>query len=216
MATLSDLQTYIAARLIDPNNQVVTVAQITQAVNDSIRYWKYRRFWFNEVNDTATLTQGNSSFPYPTNFLVPSMKDDGFCIEFGGVRYPLSKVSNQVYDALYISNNQGLPTWYARTGDTQYQCYPIPQQNYTVRRHYLKNYTALSASGDNNDFTNNAERLIELWSLAQLNAELRQDTEMSSYYEGKANDEYRQLNLMTTKSNATGKLQISSELMGVF
>lgn len=217
MATLGEMTVYISVRLIDPNNQAVTAPQVQQAINDAIRYWKYRRFWFNEANDTATMTANNASFPYPTDFLVPALKDDGFCIEYAGISYPLSKVSEEVYDALYIGNGYGLPTWYARTGSEEYKCYPIPQQNYTVRRHYLRNYPALSEDSATNDFTDNAERLIELWSLGNLISEIRQDTETGDGYYKKADDEYRQLNVMTTKANATGKLQISSNLMtGVY
>lgn len=214
MANLGDMQAYISARLIDPQGTAVSGDQVDDAINDAIRYWKFRRFWFNEVSFSSTLTSGSAEFPYPSDFLVPAIKDDGFAVEYGQIRYPLTKINEDVYDSLYIANGQGLPTWYARLGNTeQYRCYPIPNINYTIRCRYLKDYPALEAAGDENDFTDHADRLIELWALANLQAELRQDTTMSDYYRTAANDEWRQLKVMTDKANSAGKLTLYSNLL---
>ena len=210
MTTFATMKTYVAKRLIDPNGTAVDASDIGDGINDAVRYWKFRRFWFNEVNDIATLTAGSADFPYPSDFLVPAMKSGGFAVEYGGVRYPLDKISQLEYDGLHTDTGQGLPRWYSRNGNAEYQCYPTPDQDYTVRRHYLRDYVALSAAADTNDFTDNAERLIELWALANLTVELRQDTDMGDYYRKAANDEYRQLKVMTGKSNATGNITIHS------
>ncbi len=214
MATFGDMTTYVAKRLIDPNGTAVSSSDVQDAINDSIAYWKFRRFWFNEVSDTATLTAQSASFPYPSNFLMPSVDDDGFNIQYGGVTYPLTKVSMQVYDALFLSNGYGLPRWYARIGNEQYQCYPIPSIAYTVNRHYLSDYPALVNPTDTNDFTINAARLIELWALGNLVTELRQDTTMGDYYRAASQNEYRNLRVRTDKENGTGKLTIYSQLVG--
>lgn len=214
MATFGDMTTYISKRLIDPTNTAVDVSDVQQAINDSIAYWKFRRFWFNEISDTAILTAQDASFPYPDEFLVPATDDDGFYIQYGNVRYPMVKTTMQVYDALYLSNGYGLPKWYARLGNQQYQCYPIPDQAYTVGRHYIKDYAALSTSGDANDFTTNAARLIELWALGNLVTELRQDANMGDYYRSASQNEYRNLRVLTDKMNGSGKLTIYSQLVG--
>ena len=204
---------YVSARLIDPSNTAVSVPQVQQAINESIAYWKFRRFWFNEINDQATMTQGSVNFPYPSNFLVPALDDDGFYILYGGVKYPLVKVDESTMDSLYLSNGYGLPRWYARMGNSEYQCYPIPDTNYTVGRHYLADYIDLVSNSDANDFTNFATRLINLWALANLTSELRQDTPgTGDYYRQAAQDEYRNLRVLTNKKNGTGKLHIYSQL----
>ena len=206
------METYIAKRLIDPNGTAVSASDVQDAINDAIAYWKFRRFWFNEVSDTATLTAQSAAFPYPTNFLMPSTDDDGFNVQYGGVRYPLVKVTMQVYDSLYLANGYGLPRWYARIGNGEYQCYPIPNTTYTVDRHYLSDYPALVNAADTNDFTVNAARLIELWALGNLVTELRQDTTMGDYYRAASQNEYRNLRVRTDKENAAGKLTIYSNL----
>ena len=207
-----EMVSYVSKRLIDPNNTAVDASDVKQALNESLSYWKFRRFWFNEVSDSATLTAQNASFPYPTDFLVPALDDDGFNVEYGGIRHPLVKITEAAYDAVYLANGYGLPRSYARMGDDEYQCYPIPNTNYTVNRHYLKNYTDLSADADSNSFTTNASRLINLWALGNLVTEIRQDVDMGNYYREAAQDEYRNLRVMTDKANGTGKLTIYSQL----
>ena len=214
MATFGAMTTYVAKRLIDPSGTAVAASDVEDALNDAIAYWKFRRFWFNEVADTATLTLQSPAFPYPANFLMPAMDDDGFNIEYGGVRYPLVKVSEEVYDSLYLENGYGLPRWYARMGNTEYQCYPIPDVAYTVNRHYLSDYPALVNPTDTNDFSVNAARLIELWALANLTTELRQDTTMGDYYRTATQNEYKNLRVRTDKENGTGKLTLYSNLTG--
>jgi hypothetical protein len=212
MSTFGEMQSYVSKRLLDPNNISVSSSDVAQAINDAISYWKFRRFWFNEVSDTATMTAQDPSFPYPSDFLVPATKDDGFNIHYSAMRYPLAKITQQQYDGLFLTNGYGIPRWYARIGNEEYKCYPIPDQAYTVGRHYLKDYDALVNTSDTNDFTENADRLINLWALANLSAELRQDDKMEAYYRQAANDEYRNLRVMTNKANGTGKLTIYSNL----
>jgi hypothetical protein len=212
MATFGSMQSYIAKRLIDPSGTAVDSSDIQEAINNSIAYWKLRRFWFNEVSDKDTLTAQSASFPYPADFLMPALKDDGFYIEYANVRYPLVKIEQTVYDALYLANGYGLPRWYARTGNQEYQVYPIPNLNYTVGRHYLKEYNDLVNASDTNDFTINASRLVNLWALANLVTELRQDVAMGDYYRAAAQNEYRNLRVRTDKENATGKVTIYSQL----
>lgn len=211
--TLADLTTYVSKRLIDPSNTAVSVGDVQEGINDAIAYWKFRRFWFNESAETVTLTAQNPTIPLTANFLVPSIQDDGFNILYGGVKYPLVKVDIATMDSLYLSNGFGLPRWYARMADLEYQVYPIPDQNYVTDLYQLNDYVPLVADGDNNDFTNNAKRLTTLWALANLVSELRQDTPGSGdYYRQAAQDEYRNLRVLTNKKNAAGKLTLYSPL----
>lgn len=216
MATFGEMQTYVSARLIDPQNTAVGASSVADAINESIRYWKLRRFGFNEAKDTVPLTLNDPIIPLPTDFLVPFSDDDGFYIEYSGVRYPLRKITQQQYDNLYLTNGYGLPRWYARSGDGNYLLYPIPNVAYDIGRHYMKEYPPLVADSDTNDFTDNAARLIELWTLANLQGELRQDEKMEAYYRKAANDEYRQLRVLSDKQNGTGKLTLYSNLTTLY
>jgi len=207
----SDIITAVSKRLIDPSNTAVDVSDVKEAINEAVRYWKIRRFWFNEVADTATLTRQDPNFPFPTaSCLLPAFGTDGFYVIYSNLRYPLRKIANQEFDNIFLSNGYGIPRWYARIGDVGYQCYPIPDKDYTLGRHYLKEYADLVNDSDENDFTTNAARLLTLRALSTLSMELRQDATMAAYYSDKEHAEYQNLLLRTTKQNASGSLSIAS------
>lgn len=212
MATFGDMQTYVSARLLDPNNTAVSAPSVASAINDALRYWKTKRFWFNTASEDLTLTQGDPLIPLPNDFLVELPMNDGFVVAYGSMRWPLIKKNPREYDDVYLEGGTGLPQIYTvKAGD--YFCYFIPDQNYTIRVYYLKEYDDLVNPSDTNDFTDNAARLIELWALANLSAELRQDDKMETYYRNAAQDEYKNLGVFNAKVNSPGHVSIHSYLM---
>jgi hypothetical protein len=211
MATFGEIKTAVSKRLLDPNNVSITSSDVANAINDSIAYWKFRKFWFNSIKDTVTLTEHDGNLPVTGDFLVSTQDDDGFNIEYSGMRYPLQKVSQQVFDNIWLSTGYGIPVYYARVNNT-YQMYPLPDRAYDLNRHYLKEYSALTSDSQTNDFTNYASVLIRNWTLADLVAEFEQDDKMEAYYRARADNEYRQLTVMTDKVNGAGKLTIDSVL----
>ena len=211
MATFEDMQEYVSARLLDPNNTAVSASQVAAAINDALRYWKIRRFWFNTATEDLTLTQGDPLIPLPDDFLVELPMNDGFVIAYGQMRWPLIKKNPREYDDLYLTAGNGLPYIYTvKAGD--YFCYFIPDQNYTIRVYYLKQYEDMVDGTDTNDFTIYAERLLELWTLANLMAELRQDDKMEAYYRNAALDEYKNLGVFNAKVNSPGHVTVHSYL----
>jgi len=214
MATFGEMQTYVSARLLDPNNTAVPASSVAAALNDAQRYWKTRRMWFNTADTTVTLVTGDPKIYLTsiTDFLVELPMNDGFVIEYGGMRWPLIKRNPREYDDLYLTQGLGLPEIYTIKAGAYY-CYFIPDQDYTLRVYYLKEYGDLVSAPDTNDFTQNAARLLELWALANLSAELRQDDKMETYYRNAAQDEYKNLGVFNAKVNSPGHLSIHSFLM---
>src|SRR5574343_424814 len=211
MATFAELKTEISDLLLDPSNTAISAATVATAINNAISYWKFRRFWFNTANDTATLTIDSDVIPLPSDFLVEMPDNDGFVIDYSNSRFALVKVAPREFDDIYDSNGKGMPSIYSLKGST-YSCYSIPNQAFTIRRYYLKTYANLSADGDTNDFTNNASDLIKYWALSKLHYARRQDDKMGQYYTDRAMDEYNNLQIRSSKANATGYLQIDSFL----
>lgn len=209
MATLGSIKTKVAQRLLDPNFVAVSQQSVVDSINDAVEYWSDTRFFFNEAMNSAFLTQQDPSFPYPSDFLVPSIKDGGFVIYYSNQRFPIMKCSMEQYDTMFMGNGYGIPVWYAKMANNEYQCYPIPDRNYEVIRHYLKRYDALVNDNDTNDFTDHAARLLELWATADLIMELRQDRDMESYFRSRAMLEQQNLLNLTNKQNAKGRLSIN-------
>lgn len=211
MATFAQMKTWVSKRLQDPNNTAVSSDDVGELINQALDYWKNVRFWFNEITDTTTLLQSNPSVPLPDDWLVPSI-DDCFVIEYSGIRYPLKKVSESQYNAMYLSNGIGQPWWYAKEASAGYQVYPIPDRDYTLRRFYLRDYEDLSANDDENDFSDNAQFLIQYTAAAYGSRDFRQDMDMYQAFMARALDEEQNLLVTTRKDNATGSLTITSML----
>ena len=213
MATFGELQTSVSKRLLDANNTAVSSSDVATALNDSIAYWKFRRFFFNEETYDDTLTAQDSFIPLPDDFLLPAFDDGAFVINYSAMKYPLGKISSQEFNNVYLTNGFGLPLSYARVG-SDYRCYYIPDRDYDFTGYYLKDYVDIAQENYNatNDFTDFAPRLLVLWACSILIAELRQDEKMEAYYTSRAQNEYRNLLVMTNKSNASGRLTINSVL----
>ena len=212
MATFGALQTAVSKRLLDASNTAVSASDVASAINETIAYWKFRRFWFNEIQDQVTLVQQDAVIPYTGDILVWNSENGSANIEYSNMRYQLTKINQQDYNNLWLGNGYGIPQYYARVGQ-DYVMYPLPDRNYTLNRTYLKEYDALVDAGDTNDFTNYAERLVRLWTVADLIAEFRQDEKMESYFRNSANDAYRQLSVMSDKSDGSGSLSLNSALL---
>lgn len=212
MATFGEIQSAVSKRLLDPDQTAVPASDVAAAVNDAVRYWKYKRFWFNEGYTVSVAVEQDAVIPLPSDFLVPSTLNDGFNIEYSSMRYPLKKITQLQYDNIWLNNGFGLPRMYARVGE-DYVLYPKPDRNYQINCHYLRQYDDMTDSGDTNDFTDNADRLLTLWAAANLIEEFRQDFDAGSSLRDKANDEYKELQTMTRKANQSGTIVLSSTLM---
>lgn len=211
MATFGEMNIWVSKRLQDPNYTSVSSSDVGDLINQAQSYWENTRFYFNEITDTTTILQGNATIPLPVDFLVPSI-DSAFVIEYSGIRYPLTKVSESQYNAMYLSNGIGQPFWFAKLATDQYQVYPIPDQDYMIRRFYLRSYDDFSAPTDENDFSDEAANLLQYTAAAYGSRDFRQDLTMYQVFWQQALDECKNLLNTTRKDNATGSLGISSFL----
>jgi hypothetical protein len=228
MPTFSQIATVVSRKLIDPNNTAVALADVKQAINDAQRFWRYRRFWFNEDSTVFNFVAGN---PYvcedgvspPAEFAgAPSLPSDflsefpeaGFVIRYSNVSYPMTKVHPRDYDAANVSAI-GIPSIYTwRKG--RFEFYYYPNIDYTCNCYYFKDYADLVADGDTNDFTEYADQLLIYEALSRLSGEDRQDLQMDNSYAAKADREYANLERQTFKKTASGKLEVNSILDSTF
>lgn len=212
MATFAQMKTFVSKRLQDPDGTAVSSDDVGDLINQALAYWKNERFNFNERTDTTTLTGSDPTIPLPDDWLCPALDQGNFVIEYSGIRYPLYKVSEQMYNSQYLSNGIGQPFNYAKIASDQYQVYPIPDRDYTLRRFWLRNYDDFSESNTTNDFSEQAAALLEYSAAAYGSRDFRQDMAMYDVFWKQALLEEENLLVTTRKDNATGALTLYSSL----
>lgn len=210
MATLGSLRGLIADRLQDPNYQSISVSSVNAIINDSIRYYKYHRYWFNETEATITLTAENPVMPnLPSDFLY-ELSRGGLAINYSNATYPLVKISTEQYDQRDV-NGLGMPETYTFRNQ-QIELYPWPNTNYTLVLRYIKDYADLVNDVDSNDFTDIADRVILYDALSRIYSEYKQDPNMESYYSNRANDEEANILKRSSALSGSGTLAIETRI----
>lgn len=223
VATFGSLQTKISKKLIDANQTAIAGADVADALNDALHYWKQKRFWFNEgqatltmdINDPYVLGYGNTNSDYPNAPVLPSdflyeFDKDGFVIPYSKLKYRFEKVPPAAFDDADIQGI-GIPYIYTfRNGN--YEFYFYPNLAYSLTVNYVKDVADMVNQNDTNVFTVNADRLLMYEALSHLYGENRQDESQGGLYAGKADREARLLKTRSSNNNASGNLSVSSIL----
>ncbi len=210
MATFGELKTKISKRLQDTQGTAVSTSDVADAINTAITFWKKQKLWFNEASTTISLTLGNPIISgLPSDFQF-ELSDNGFVIEKSKMRYILKKVPPVQYDNENIEGN-GLPEIYTWKAGVFY-VYPYPQEAYTTKVYYIKEYADLANDNDTNDFTINADQLIMYEALSRLHGEMRQDEKMEAYYSARAQEEFSNLSSFGKRKSGSGQLTIETIL----
>lgn len=210
MATFGALQTKVSTRLKDPSNQAVSASDVADVINDAIEHWSKKRFWFNEFQETVTLTVGSPTLTLATNTPLYLFKEDGVVINYAQCRWPLAKISPAEYDEMNVEG-KGLPfAWTERNNGYEVYWYPDVAYSAIVRgvKAYARFATDGSENSQSNDFTTNAADLIMYEALSRLYGEFRQDPKMEEYYSNRASNEYQTLKRQTRRDKATGRIAV--------
>lgn len=231
-ATFGSLQLKISKKLIDANQTAIAASDVADALNDALRFWKQKRFWFNEaqavltmdispavdgstMSDPYVLGYGNTNANFPNAPVLPQdflyeFAKDGFVINYSQLRYRFEKVPPSVYDDSNV-NGIGIPYIYTyRNGN--YEFYYYPNIAYQLTVNYLKDQADMVNATDTNVFTQYADRLIMYEALSHLYGENRQDGDQAAAYAAKAQREYTLLRTRSAENAATGQLQTHSIL----
>lgn len=214
MATFGTIITRVSKRLKDPNNVDISASDVATAVNDAIQYWSKKNYWFNEFEETITLTNNgdNDDRIVPALTVTPLylFKEGGFVITYAQSRWDVKPVTSLEFDNMNVEG-RGIPYAYTERNDG-YEVYYYPDQAYTATLRGIRAYSEFATdgtdNGESNVFTNNAERLIMYDALARLFGEEKQDPKMETYYQGRAQDEHRELKRQTLRKKKTNKLHV--------
>jgi hypothetical protein len=210
MATFGAVKTAIARRLLDENNTAVTDVEIGEAINEAIKKWKSKRFWFNTTDFDLAIAAGDDTLTLPADFLVEIPRNAVTVVESGMVRQ-VKKKSPTVFDGYANQDATGLPLIYT-SRDGELEIYPPANTAYAGKLYYLKDYDVFATNGDDdaetNDFLDDGQQLIQNEALANLHGELRQDEKMEARYAARAQDEYETLRTRTALMNRSGTLTV--------
>lgn len=210
MSTFGEVKTAIARRLFDEDNVAVTDIEIGEAINEAIKKWKVKRFWFNTTDADLSILEDDTQLTLPSDFLVEVPRNP-VTITFSQQTYQVKKYSPARFDATFISNSPGRPRIFT-SRDGVLEISPIADQDYTGKIYYLKDYTPFETDGTSdaatNDWLDDGEMLIRAEALAQIHGELRQDEKMEERYTKRVNTEYNDLKIRTNKLLKTGTLTI--------
>lgn len=158
MTTLTQLASNVATYV----NRTDFTTQIELAINRAIQHYaRTVRFWFNETTGTFSTVANQlaygSSDGVPTNIL--KVDDVTITINSSDTEILDPRTLDWVLDR-NVSNIAGVPSDYAYF-QNKFYLYPKPDAVYTITLYYLKSYTDLT-SAQNNDFTDNAQDLLEM------------------------------------------------------
>lgn len=143
-------------------NESLTAAQVNNAIQSAIVHYQPRRFYFNENRgETFSTVVSQEFYSTAANANIPNLSFiDKLTITVNGSRYHLEPQPWEWIDKVSVmSTTNGQPTDYCYYSQ-QIRLYPIPDAVYTVRISGLVRLAALSADGDSNAWTTDAEALI--------------------------------------------------------
>jgi len=147
------------------NSTGMSTPPIQLAILDAVKQWERERFYFNEIRQTAAFSTVNGQEFYTSSDwadIATMAHIDKLSILVSGNRYFLIGRTEQYMEDVSINPSvTGVPIEYGYYAE-QLRFYPIPNGAYPVNVLGTKRQTALSAAGDTNAWTSDAEELIRL------------------------------------------------------
>lgn len=153
------------SRIADDLDRTDLSTQIQTAVQNAVRYYERRKFWFNEGRATASTTASTDTYAVPTDYMSGLRME----ITVNGSTYPLALRDINYLDSIGVTTNTGQPFDFAVLAE-EFRLYPVPDQAYTLTLTYNRSLGELSASNDTNAWMVEAEDLIRFraeWEIYQ-------------------------------------------------
>ncbi len=203
MSTLAQMRSRIADDLLRSDLNT----QIDKAINRAIEYYyKKEKFWFNQT--TGTFATIASQEAYGTADGIPSdiLEIDYMQIAFTTTNKPeLIPRTYQDLKRRNEGNSTGNPEDYAWYQNKIY-LHLIPSTVWTVTVSYRKSYAAMTVDADTNDFTTNAEDLIEARASWWLYSRVLKDYDAATVAKQEEIDSLSALRARTEGITGTGEV----------
>jgi len=205
MSTYATLQATVADML----NRSDMTTQIATAINRAIAHYGRERFWFNEQTGSFSTTANTRAYGSGT---IPSYIQEIELVELAtsSDRWTLRQTTyNDLISASGDATTTGEPTDWAWLDGSLY-LYPTPDATYTIYLTYQVGYADLSADSDTNDFTNNAQDLIENRAAWDLSLRVLRDISYAQAYKLAELEALQALLAKTGRLLHTGRVQLGN------
>ena len=158
MTTYATMRTRIKDELA--NDGDITDAQVNYAIQDSIKQFERRPWWFNQKTDTFSTVASQEYYGSADLADIPDIVQIvSATITVNSLKAPLKAVDYVAIDDEQDGSVTGEPRLFAYFKEN-IRLYPIPTSAYTVTLSYIYRLTALSDDSDSNAWTTDAEELI--------------------------------------------------------
>lgn len=202
MSTLAQMR----SRIADDLDRSDLSSQIDKAINRAIKYYQGRRFWFNETTGTFTTVADQRTYGSADGLPSDIVEIDFLKIALTSLDDPITPRTYSWIENIDLGNNlTGEPTDYALYQEKVY-LYPIPDATYTITVSYQQSYSELSSDSDTNDWTTEAEDLIEARARWWLYTRVIQDREMAADAKAEEREALKMLVQRTEKMLMKGTL----------
>lgn len=188
MATYLDMRTRIADEMA--NDGDITSAQINYGIQDAIKLYERRGWWFNQKTANMNTVAGQEYYTSTDLADIPNIVQiDNAVVNYGGYKYPLRSVDYNTIDDVQDGSISSVPTLFA-VYKNNIRLYPIPDATYVVTLSYVYRLTTLSADSDENAWTNDAEELIRQCAKRRIALNYLQSEEVAARFASLESEAY--------------------------
>lgn len=207
MSTLAQMR----SRIADDLDRSDLSTQIDEAINRAIEYYEKERFYFSETTGTFTTVASQESYSSSDAAFIANIAEiDLIRITFSST--DKREIKSETFGYVQLLNDDasiGRPTRWAWYQGKIYFA-PIPNDAWTATVFYQKKYSELSLDADTNDFTAEAEDLIESRARAWIYARVIKDVDQAQIAKAEESEAINALREKTRKLTSSNKVTPSS------
>lgn len=202
MTTYATLRTRIEGEIYDTS----LTTEINSAIQDAIKFYERKRFWFNQKTGTFSTVASQEYYDDSDLSDISGMLSIlSMQCAVSSFKSPVHPLSFESIDAMQNGGVQAMPGYFAYFNE-QIRLYPIPDAVYTVTAAYHYRFPALSADGDSNPWTTDAEELIRTRAKRTLALHKLWDVEMYARLMPAENEALSALQAETTRRRSVNQL----------
>ena len=207
-------------RIADDVRSISTAAatdiatQISAEVLSAVAYYARERFYFNTKTNTFSTVASQEYYSSSDLADIATLVHiDSMKVTLGSSKLKVTPMDFELMDALQDGNVKALPSNFAYYKQN-IRLYPIPDAVYTVTMAYHYKLAELSADGDSNAWTTDAEELIRSRASWKLFSNVVRNIERATMAKGQELEALAALKRETRMRRSNNLLRVDEALVG--